>query len=62
MPQRWHGDTIIMVDALAEYQVRWPTVPIVFRETRSWARQAGFEVPDRGRLRPEIWEAWNRAH
>ncbi len=102
----------VVADALAEYQVRWPTVPIVFCETRSlaeewtyrylaatwqwaatepvaqpltatpdplllsapyrpdptvgevrsWARNAGLEVPDRGRLRPEIWDAWNRAH
>jgi hypothetical protein len=99
-----------VADALAEYQVRWPTIPIVFCETRAlaeewtyrylaaawhwaatepaaqertsttdpllltapkppeptvaevraWARTAGLEVPDRGRLRPEIWDAWRR--
>lgn len=29
---------------------------------REWARGAGLEVPDRGRLRPEIWHAWRAAH
>ena len=31
-------------------------------EVRSWARSAGLEVPDRGRLRPAIWQAWREAH
>jgi hypothetical protein len=31
-------------------------------EVRDWARAAGMEVSDRGRLRPEIWDAWRRAH
>jgi hypothetical protein len=30
-------------------------------EVRRWARSAGLPVPDRGRLRPEIWQAWNDA-
>ncbi|WP_306369658.1 histone-like nucleoid-structuring protein Lsr2 [Nocardiopsis sp. CC223A] len=30
-------------------------------EVRSWARKNGFQVSDRGRLRPEIWDAWRRA-
>ena len=90
--------------------MRWPTVPIVFYETRklaeewtyrwlaaaltwartepvalarigagdaadstrqgepstadvrSWARAQGLTVPERGRLRPEIRQAWNAAH
>jgi hypothetical protein len=100
----------IVADALAEYQVRWPTVPMVFCETpslaeewtyrylaaawqwaatepaaqlatatpdplllnapdrpeptvaevRSWARTAGLDVPDRGRLRPGLWDAYRR--
>jgi hypothetical protein len=107
-----HARPAVVADALAEYQVRWPTVPIVFCETRplaeewayrylaaawqwaaaepaaqertamtdpllldapahpeptiaevrAWARRAGLEVPDRGRLRPEIWAAWRAAH
>ena len=31
-------------------------------EVRSWARSAGLAVPDKGRLRPEIWQAWRDAH
>jgi hypothetical protein len=100
-------------DGLAELQVRFPNVPIVFCETRplaeqwvyrflaatrawadaepdaiarldapvpsdlhaappapgpstaevrAWARDVGLAVPDRGRLRPEIWRAWHTAH
>jgi ERCC4 domain len=108
----------LVADGLAELQVRWPTVPIVFCETRklaeewtyrwlaaaltwartesaalariaavdagetrgdgadgldpqrepstadlrSWARAQGLVVPERGRLRPEIREAWHAAH
>ncbi|MBE1588207.1 DEAD/DEAH box helicase family protein [Nonomuraea angiospora] len=28
---------------------------------RAWAREQGLPVADRGRLRPEIWEAWHAA-
>ncbi|MGH3480569.1 MAG: ERCC4 domain-containing protein [Nocardioidaceae bacterium] len=106
-----HARPAAVADTLAEYQVRWPTIPIVFCETRSlaeewtyrylaaawqwaaaepaaqdrtattdplllsapdrpeptvaevraWARRAGLDVPDRGRLRPEIWAAWRTA-
>ncbi|HET9873483.1 MAG TPA: ERCC4 domain-containing protein [Propionibacteriaceae bacterium] len=102
----------LVADGLAELQVRWPAVPIVFCETRQlaeewtyrylaaalawaategqledrlgreldetaaapagplpgtkelrgWARSAGLDVPDRGRLRPEILVAWRNAH
>ena len=100
----------VVADGLAELQVRWPDVAIVFCETRplaeewtyrylaaahtwaiteaavderigivaapsepvmtepatgevrAWARAAGLVVPDRGRLRPEIWQAWYQAH
>ncbi|MGH2535414.1 MAG: Lsr2 family DNA-binding protein [Thermomicrobiales bacterium] len=31
-------------------------------EVRTWARAAGIAVPDRGRLRPEVWQAWHDAH
>ncbi len=31
------------------------------RDVRGWARAAGMAVPDRGRLRPEIWQAWRDA-
>ncbi|MHB1536002.1 MAG: ERCC4 domain-containing protein, partial [Acidimicrobiales bacterium] len=100
----------LVADGLAELQVRWPSIPIVFCETRklaeewtyrylaavhvwaeeegpasariagplvstprtparpgpstteirSWARANGFDVADRGRLRPEIHQAWRQ--
>jgi hypothetical protein len=99
----------VVADGIAEIQIRWPTVPTVFAETRqlaeewtyrflaaahtwavhepdaiariglpdnplaeapqepvpgtaevrAWARAVGLHVPDRGRLRPEIWAAWH---
>lgn len=110
----------LVADGLAELQVRWPNVAVVFCETRplaeewtyrflaaaqawyatesavvqrlssvavdiarpvtaavaaapagtgptvaevrAWARGAGLPVPDRGRLRPEIWAAWREAN
>ena len=106
----------VIADGLAELQVRWPTIPIVFCETRTlaeewtyrylaaaktwadaeratvdrvgldpdededgaaaapaapapstaevrvWARANGIQVPDRGRLRPEVHQAWEDAH
>jgi len=101
----------LIADGLAELQVRWPTIPIVFAENRklaeqwtyrylaaalawaeaerpaverigaghdasaagapepapstaelrAWARANGLVVPDRGRLRPEIHQAWREA-
>jgi hypothetical protein len=103
----------VVADGLAELQVRWPNVAVVFCETRplaeewtyrylaaaltwagdegpalariarwappapdarpavgtpaarqvrAWARAAGVAVPDRGRLRPEVYAAWAAAH
>ncbi|MDP9386356.1 MAG: hypothetical protein M3Q48_00110 [Actinomycetota bacterium] len=101
----------LVADGLAELQVRWPAVPIVFcdnrklaeewtyrylaaapawaaaerpaaaltgteedgpagpavprpstAEVRAWARAHALAVPDRGRLRPEIHQAWEAAH
>jgi hypothetical protein len=105
----------VVADGLAELQIRWPNVPVVFCETRqlaeewtyrflaaahvwsiaehaalqrisptridvteldqaaaapepsttevrAWARAVGLPVPDRGRLRPEIWQAWHDAN
>jgi hypothetical protein len=104
----------VIADGLAELQVRWPGVPIVFCETRAlaeewtyrylaaahtwagteatvlarlgapsteaetsaapdapepstsevraWARAAGISVPDRGRLHPQVRQAWRDAH
>jgi hypothetical protein len=102
----------LVAEGLAELQVRWPDIPIVFCETRklaeewtyrylgaahswaasevavlqrmgtgdtemlgapsqpapstgdvrAWARARGLPVSDRGRLRPEIHQAWRDAH
>ena len=107
----------MVADGLAELQIRWPNVPIVFCETRqlaeewtyrflaavhawaeteqatvakltphgvagapteldqaatplepstaevrAWARATGLTVPDRGKLRPDIWDAWRTTH
>ena len=106
----------VIADGLAELQVRYPGVPIVFCETRklaqewtyrylaaarawaeteaafarrlngtatppaaagdatpdaatpttaqvrAWARENGLDVPDRGRLRPEVHQAYRDAH
>jgi ERCC4-type nuclease len=103
-----HARPSVIADAVAEVQVRWPNVPIVFLETRTmaeewtyrflaaglaelaqqsvamavelpeagliprrepttadvreWAMEQGLNVSDRGRLRPEIWEAYRAAH
>jgi len=35
--------------------------PATTAEVRRWARQHGLPVPERGRLRPEIWSAYRRA-
>lgn len=106
----------VVADGLAELQIRWPAIPILFAETRqlaeewtyrylaaahswattehaltartggdtgppgtstaplapqpatseirAWARANNITVPDRGRLRPEIrqaWQAWQTA-
>ena len=104
----------LVADGLAELQVRWPNVPIIFCETRqlaeewtyrflaaapawaetedaalrrisptaepddiadapaapepstaevrAWARAHGITVPGRGKLGPEVWDAWRAAH
>ncbi len=103
-----HVRQSVVADALAEVQVRYPTVPIVFAETRplaeewtyrflaaglaqlrleaageavdlpaagplaaaeptvaqvrAWAVEQGMRVSDRGRLRPQVWEAFRAAH
>jgi hypothetical protein len=31
-------------------------------EIRAWARDAGIAVSDRGRLRPDVFQAWKDAH
>ena len=31
-------------------------------QLRAWVRSVGLVVPDRGRLRPGIWDVWRTAH
>jgi len=31
-------------------------------KVRAWARATGLAVPDRGKLRPDIWNAWRPQH
>ena len=100
-----HVRPALVADGLAELQVRYPTVPLVFcetrplaeewtyrylaaaltwshdeapararveavetareptvREVRQWALAEGLAVSDRGRLRPDVLDAWRRAH
>lgn len=99
----------VVAEGVAECAVRFPSVPVVFAETRplaqewsyrffgaalaesdaeqestarllalpggapvpaaepttaqvrTWARRNGIEVPERGRLRPQVWESFRRA-
>ena len=101
-----HVRPSVVLDGLGECQPRFPTVPVIFAETRplaqewtfrffgaaltrgedesaaerrfaglveagplaqpapttaevrAWAREHGIPVPDRGRLRPEVWGAY----
>lgn len=101
-----HVRPAVVLDGLGECQARFPTVPVIFAETRplaqewtfrffgaalargedesaaerrfadlveagplaepapttaqvrAWAREHGIPVPDRGRLRPEVWTAY----
>lgn len=39
-----------------------PKAEATTADVRAWARVHGFVVPDRGRLRPEVWEAFRREH
>lgn len=53
------------VGAHHEQQLR--TVPPTSSEpsaaqVRAWATDAGFPIADRGRIRPDVWTAYHRAH
>lgn len=39
-----------------------PTTETPTAVVRAWAREVGLDVPDRGRLRPEVWEAYRASH
>lgn len=55
-----HVRPAVVADGIAESQVRYPTVPIVFAESRRLAE--GLPVSERGRLRPEVWDLYRSAH
>jgi hypothetical protein len=50
------------VNLAAEAELSTRHVDPSTAEVRSWARSTGLAVPDKGRLRPEIWQAWRDAH
>ncbi|WP_129666379.1 ERCC4 domain-containing protein [Phytoactinopolyspora endophytica] len=57
------SDTPLTAISVAEEVGDAPEAPLpTTAEVRSWARSAGMTVPARGRLRPEIWDAWRAAH
>jgi superfamily II DNA or RNA helicase len=39
-----------------------PTRSATVAEVRRWAKDQGMDVPPRGRLRSDIWDAWHEAH
>ena len=64
----WAGDELAIAGRLGQDAVQLETVLApaapepATSEVRAWARSAGLAVPDRGRLRPDIWAAWHAAH
>ena len=64
----WATDELALVDRLGQDHVEPETVTAsaalepATSEVRAWARSAGLVVPERGRLRPDIWAAWRTAH
>jgi hypothetical protein len=56
----WAGTELALGEQLADpgtAPVTGPAEPST-DVVRAWARRAGFAVPERGRLRAEIWSAW----
>ena len=52
----------IFADQLPAPGHELPDVEPTTAEVRAWARARGLDVPERGRLRPETWTAYRRAH
>ena len=50
------------VDTEPETSAAPAAAPPSTAEVRGWARSAGLSVPSRGRLAPEIWNAWQQAN
>jgi hypothetical protein len=62
----WAQDEAVVAEridgAVSEIGTDAPTAPeATTAEVRAWARAAGLDVPDRGRLRPEVWAAFREA-
>jgi ERCC4 domain len=55
-----HHDDEIATDLAAELPPAGPVPPPepTTAEVRAWARQAGLDIADRGRLHPDVWEAY----
>ena len=64
----WAGDEVALAQRLGRHVVQLETAAApaapkpAISEVRAWARSAGLSVPDRGRLRPDIWSAYQEAH
>jgi hypothetical protein len=62
----WARDETVMAeripDAPSELGAAVPAPEATTAEVRAWARSTGLDVPDRGRLRPEVWSAYREAH
>lgn len=57
---RSRGAEQLVADLPTDDQVL-PRAEPTTAEVRAWARAAGLDVPTRGRLRPEIWDAYRQA-
>lgn len=55
-----HTNTAAGADRLADLTTAGPVAPAepTTKQVRAWAIEAGFDVSDRGKLRPEIWAAY----
>jgi hypothetical protein len=59
----YHHDDLGAVPLVADLPAGGPVPPPqpTTAEVRAWARAHGIAVPDRGRLRPEVWDAYRVA-
>lgn len=51
-----------VTDTVTDQAVRGARPAPKIAEVRAWARANGLAVSDRGRLRPEVYQAWYEAH
>ena len=57
-----HHDDEVATDLAADLPAGWPVPPPepTTAEVRAWARENGLDVADRGRLHPDVWDAYRR--